>query len=74
VGEAEDGTFGRVGEALDFPAVREDDCETTARPRPAPFWLVVKYGLKISWRAFGRHAGPSSRISSDTWPGPSRAQ
>jgi len=34
--------FGRVGEALDFQPCAGRFCETTARPRPAPFWLVVK--------------------------------
>jgi hypothetical protein len=42
VGEAEDGAFGRVGEALDFPAVREDDLRNDSE---AEAGMLFKNGL-----------------------------
>ena len=57
MGDAEDGAFRLVAEALNFPAVGEDDLLHDGEAEAGAFLMRREIGLENLLPAFGRDAG-----------------
>lgn len=55
--DAEDGAFGIVGEALDFPAMREDDLLDDGETKAGPLLVRGEVGFENFLSLFGQNAG-----------------